>query len=282
VQTRHRYSGRFRECEGGGFLHPSATDPAEVGFRQAGEGLPEVWINSGDNWQSLLSSGFLRLLDRFPLDGGQILGEFIKNIDNILSKSIMSQGKQAKVLTTKQVEVVLDHVSRTRHPERKRVFVLLSTKAGLRAKEISALTWAMVTDADGRVADAIHLTDTASKGKGGGRTIPLNPLLRDALEVLHVKVQPRPAQHVAASERGHYTAGTMATWFYDLFKTLGLHGASSHSGRRTFITNAARKISQVGGSLRDVQQLAGHSSLATTQRYIEGDTDAKRKLISLL
>jgi integrase len=74
----------------------------------------------------------------------------------------------------------------------------------------------------------------------------------------------------------------MATWFYDLFKTLGLTGASSHSGRRTFITNAARKVSQVGGSLRDVQQLAGHSSLATTQKYIEGDSDAKWKLVSLL
>jgi integrase/recombinase XerC len=199
----------------------------------------------------------------------------------------MSQGKQAKVLTAKQIEVVLDHVSRTRHPERNRVFVLLSTKAGLRSKEIAALTWAMVTDADAQVSDCIHLTNTASKGKGGGRTIPLHPLLRDALDVLHARIlldkgRIRSDQHIAASERGHYTAATMATWFYDLFKTLGLHGASSHSGRRTFITNAARKVSQVGGSLRDVQQLAGHSSLATTQKYIEGDSDSKRKLISLL
>jgi integrase/recombinase XerD len=57
---------------------------------------------------------------------------------------------------------------------------------------------------------------------------------------------------------------------------------SSHSGRRTFITRAARKASEVGGSLRDVQQLAGHASLGMTQRYIEGDTNAKRKLIGLL
>ena len=41
-------------------------------------------------------------------------------------------------------------------------------------------------------------------------------------------------------------------------------------------------VSQVGGSLRDVQELAGHTSLAMTQRYIEGDTEAKRKLVALL
>jgi integrase/recombinase XerD len=57
---------------------------------------------------------------------------------------------------------------------------------------------------------------------------------------------------------------------------------SSHSGRRTFITKAARKLSQVGGSLRDLQLMAGHKSLSTTQRYIDYDTEAQKKLIELL
>jgi hypothetical protein len=48
------------------------------------------------------------------------------------------------------------------------------------------------------------------------------------------------------------------------------------------MTRAARKVSQVGGSLRDVQELAGHTSLAMTQRDIDGDTEAKRKLVALL
>ena len=60
------------------------------------------------------------------------------------------------------------------------------------------------------------------------------------------------------------------------------YGCSSHSGRRTFITRTARRVSQVGGSLRDVQELAGPTSLAMTQRDIEGDTEAKRKLVALL
>jgi integrase len=70
--------------------------------------------------------------------------------------------------------------------------------------------------------------------------------------------------------------------FRSWFTTLGFNGASSHSGRRTFITRAARKVSKVGGSIRDVQLLAGHSSIGTTQAYIDGDPEAQRKLIALL
>jgi integrase len=71
-------------------------------------------------------------------------------------------------------------------------------------------------------------------------------------------------------------------FFQRLYQRLGLKGASSHSGRRTFVTSLAKKIVAAGGSLRDVQQLAGHASLSTTQRYIEGSSDAKRRAIGML
>ena len=74
----------------------------------------------------------------------------------------------------------------------------------------------------------------------------------------------------------------MRNWFRDLYSRLGFDGCSSHSGRRTFITQAARKIVPAGGSLRDVQELAGHASLQTTQGYIQGDREAKRWVIDLL
>jgi integrase len=75
--------------------------------------------------------------------------------------------------------------------------------------------------------------------------------------------------------------GAVQVWFHRLYDGLGVHGASSHSGRRTFVTRCAKRIVEAGGSLRDVQELAGHASLATTQRYIQGDTDAKRKVVDL-
>jgi integrase/recombinase XerC len=196
----------------------------------------------------------------------------------------MAQGRQAKILTPKQEAALLRHLETTRYPQRDTVMFLLSLKAGLRAKEIAGLTWAMVTDAEGQVADALHLENRASKGKGG-RTVPLHPQLRAALITLHIErgELARPARPVIFSERGSgLSADTVQLWFHRLYATLGLTGCSSHSGRRTFITRAARKVAEAGGSLRDVQQLAGHASLGMTQRYIEGDSDAKRKLIALI
>jgi integrase/recombinase XerD len=88
---------------------------------------------------------------------------------------------------------------------------------------------------------------------------------------------------VIQTQRGNGTsAQVIVNMFQAWYTKAGLFGCSSHSGRRTFITNAARKISTVGGSLRDVQCLAGHSSLQTTQRYIDGDVEARRKIVDLV
>jgi integrase/recombinase XerC len=197
----------------------------------------------------------------------------------------MAQGKQAKILSPKQESAVLNHLGFTRYPERDRVMFLLSTKAGMRAKEVSGLTWSMVTDAEGDIADTIALENKASKGKGGGRSIPMHPLLRSALvELQRVRGERvRPEHPVIHSERERgLSAASVTKWFFNLYKNLGMDGCSSHSGRRTFITRASRKVSEAGGSIRDVQQLAGHASLQTTQQYIEGDSEAKRKLVNLI
>ena len=80
----------------------------------------------------------------------------------------MALGKQAKVLSTAQQQATLAYIERTRWPLRNRVIFLLSVKAGLRAKEIAHLTWSMLTDASGALAEGISLQDKASKGRSGG------------------------------------------------------------------------------------------------------------------
>ena len=190
-------------------------------------------------------------------------------------------GKQAKILAPRDVADLLAFADCSRHPLRNRVIVLLSAKAGLRAGEIAGLTWDMVLDADGQISKAIELRDAAAK-KGSGRLIPMHPDLADALSAWR-QTSAGWSGHVVRSERGGpMTALSIVVWFKRAYAYLGLDGCSSHSGRRTFITRAARLVHEAGGSLRDVQLLAGHRSIQTTQRYIDGDTDAQRKLVSLI
>jgi integrase len=189
-------------------------------------------------------------------------------------------GKQAKILSNDQVERLLSLASATRNPLRNRVLVLLSVKAGLRAGEIANLTWPMVLDPSGDIGAVIELRNHAAK-KNSGRRIAMHPDLRDALAALRdATVTEGP---VVRSERGRpMTPVSIVNFFAIAYRAIGLVGCSSHSGRRTFITRAARLVHKAGGSLRDVQLLAGHRSIQTTQAYIDGDTDAQRRLVALI
>lgn len=194
----------------------------------------------------------------------------------------MGLGKQAKTLSKGQTEATLAYLSTTRYPERNRLIFLLSAKAGLRAKEIAHLTWRMVYDAAGQVGHAIHLTDDASKGTSG-RVIPMHPEVRAVLIAYRQTLIKMTGDYVIGTERMTATSPqVIVNMFQRWYRHLGFVGCSSHSGRRTFITGAARKISTVGGSLRDVQALAGHSNLRTTQRYIEENADAQRRVVQQL
>jgi integrase len=190
------------------------------------------------------------------------------------------RGKQAKILSEDNLEDLLLIAETSRHPLRNKVMVLLSAKAGLRAGEIARLTWAMITDPTGAIGTVLELPDRAAKNRSG-RVIPLHEALRAALAAWRPEAQ--SAGPVIVSERGGpMTPQSIVVWFANAFRVIGLDGCSSHSGRRTFITRAARLVYEAGGSLRDVQLLAGHRSIQTTQRYIDGDTEAQRKLVSLI
>jgi integrase len=204
----------------------------------------------------------------------------------------MARTKKAKILSKSQIKATLQFLKTTRNAERDVVMFLLSVKSALRAKEISEITWSMITDPEGIMVDVISMPDSASKGKGG-RIIPLNKELKDALVVLMeistVKREQKGfdldlASKIITSERGSsaMSANSIAHWFKRLYGSLGFDGCSSHSGRRTAITTWARNVSKVSGSIRDVQSLAGHSSMQITQAYIDVNVEAKQKLVDLV
>ena len=190
-------------------------------------------------------------------------------------------GRQAKVITHDTLRRMLRHVDRSRQPERDGVIVLLSIRAGLRACEIARLEWPMVLDARGRIGRDLAIEDRIAKNRSG-RRIPLHEDLRAALQGL-LSAERRPIGPVVRSARGGaLKPNSVVNWFVTLFNELGLQGCSSHSGRRSFITAAARALPRTGGSLRDVQLLAGHRSIQTTQGYIDGDTVSQRRIVALI
>jgi integrase/recombinase XerD len=193
-------------------------------------------------------------------------------------------GKQAKILSEHQLQALLSWLTTRKHADRNRLVVLLSFKAGMRAKEIASLRWSMVMDASGEIGDLIQLTNEATKGKSG-RVIAMNKDIRKQLiAVRHssgLQIED-PNRFVVTTQRCDGTsAQVIVNMFQAWYRKLGFVGCSSHSGRRTAITNWARKASLVGGSLRDVQAMAGHSSLQTTSRYIENDHRAQAKLVNI-
>ena len=190
------------------------------------------------------------------------------------------RGMPAKIVSLGDVRRVLRAVRDTRRPERNRVIVLLSFKAGLRACEISGLEWNMVLDARGRVGRFIEVPAAIAKN-GSGRRIPMNDELRRGLIQLR-KISLGLGAVVQSERGGSMRPRAIVNWFAGVYEELGLIGCSSHSGRRTFVTNAARAVTKAGGSLRDVQLLAGHRSIKTTEGYIEGSEQAQRRLVKMV
>ncbi len=192
----------------------------------------------------------------------------------------MGLGKQAKILSKHQQNALISFLDTTRCPERNKLIFLLSLRAGLRSKEIANITWEMVLYSDGTISDSINLEDVASKGNSGG-VIWMSRDLKEAIKSFSVHEQ-KIGRLIKTKRKAETSPQVIVNMFQYWYKKMGFIGCSSHSGRRTFITNAAKKISSVGGSLRDVQKLARHSSLNMTQRYIEADVEAQKKIVDII
>ena len=190
-------------------------------------------------------------------------------------------GRQARILLAAQLDGLVQHIRGQRDYVRSRVIILLSHLAGLRAAEIAKLEWSMVLDATGKVGQSIELEDRIAKKKSG-RRIPMHPDVRSALVALQRR-SPRAFGPVIRSRKGgHLNPNSLVNWFKALYQEIGFDGCSSHSGRRSFATLAARKAHEAGATIIDVKVLLGHKSIQCTERYVMGDSHAQRKLVALL
>ena len=188
---------------------------------------------------------------------------------------------QAKTLTPAELERVLDYIASKPNALRNRAMLLLTVWAGFRVGEVAGLSIADVRNADGTVKSEIFLAADRVK-HGHARTVYINVRLRDELQgyvdsrTWHIADQPLFCTQ--QSPRKGFSANTMTQHFHYLYKHAGVEGASSHSGRRTFITTLANK----GVSVRLLASLAGHRNIATTQRYIDVNDDMKRQAVELV
>jgi integrase/recombinase XerD len=186
--------------------------------------------------------------------------------------------KQARTLTDKQLKMVLAHCATRRHAARDRCIIMFSFLAGLRAKELSALTVANVKDDRGERRDEFLLAANQTKGRKA-RLVYISSRLKKELETYLKSVQLRPiCPALFQSQKGAaFSANTMCQLFLNIYSACGIDGASSHSGRRTFITKLAGK----GVSVRVLAELAGHSSIAVTQRYIDVNEGQMKAAVEL-
>ena len=197
---------------------------------------------------------------------------------------------QARVLTERELRKVLTFCNTQPHATRNRTMLLCTHMAGMRVGEVAALTVSDVLAMDGTVKEEIALSAQQTKGNKA-RTVLVPRKLRDELTcylqqrygisnllaVTQTDTQRALFPTQKNPKRG-FTANTLCQLFHKIYKDSQMYGATSHSGRRTFITKLADK----GVGVRVLMALAGHKSIATTQRYIELNPTIMKAAVELI
>ncbi len=193
----------------------------------------------------------------------------------------IDMSKQAKTLTATELGRVLDYTATRKHSRRNRALLMTTFLSGMRVGEVASLRYSDVLDANGTIRTEIRLRAEQTKGNEA-RVVFVNEKLRKELEqyvkALQIKDTNRKFFYSQKTKSDGFTANTLTQFFHYLYKRAGIDGASSHSGRRTFITNLASK----GVSVRVLMSLSGHKNISTTQAYIDVNDDMKRKAVELI
>ena len=188
--------------------------------------------------------------------------------------------KQAKVLSDKELKKVIEYIDAfDRHAERNKAIILLTHYCGMRISEVSNILTSQLINEEGDINDIINLTANQTKGIQSRRVF-LNKKAKKALQRyitsdISVTQQPFLFQ-TQKSER--FNTNALTQLVKRIYERVGIVGASSHSGRRTFITRLATS----GVSVRVIAEAVGHSSIVTTQRYIDINDDLVRNAVETL
>lgn len=187
---------------------------------------------------------------------------------------------QAKTLSEKELKIVLATVAQGRHAARNRAMVLTSFWAGMRAGELAALRIGDVVVPNGTIATEVRLMADQTKGSRGRVVLLGDKLRRELGTYVSTLKNSEPHRPFFYSQqcRGGLTPNTVAQLFLEFYERAGIVGASSHSGRRTFITTLANK----GVGVRVLMALAGHRHMSTTQRYIDLNDEMLKVAVNLL
>ena len=192
-----------------------------------------------------------------------------------------TMAKQAKTLNQQELRRVLDYTATRKHSTRNRALLMTTFLSGMRVGEVASLRYSDVVNADGTIKNEIRLSAEQTKGNEA-RVVFVNERLRKELEQyvrsLRFNDVNRKLFYSQKSSSNGFSANTLTQFFHYLYRRAGIDGASSHSGRRTFITNLATK----GVSVRVLMSLAGHKNISTTQAYIDVNDDMKRKAVELI
>lgn len=157
---------------------------------------------------------------------------------------------------------------------------MLSYGAGLRACEIASLRICDVIGSDGNATDTILLESWQTKGSQRQQAVLSEKLKKEITHFVrtHRSNAPNSSPLLVSQKGGSFSSQTIQQIFRNLYKQIGLDGASSHSGRRTMLT----KLAERGVHARVIQQIARHSSFPTTQRYIEVSPHLLRNAVEML